>query len=140
MVDKARACGGYHDLVVAELTAFLTDGPPQRYDLIVSADTLVYFGSLEHVLRGAAASLRPGGHLVFTVEAAEGDDGDGFVLNPHGRYAHGEPYVRHVLEHVAGLEVLAVGREPLRMEMGQPVRGLIVTARKPGPSSVSPEQ
>jgi predicted TPR repeat methyltransferase len=134
MVDKARARGGYHDLVVAELTAFLTNGPPARYDLIVSADTLVYFGSLDDVLRGAAASLRPGGHLVFTVEAADGDDGDGFVLNPHGRYAHREPYVRDVLGRAAGLEVLEVAREPLRMEMGQPVRGLIVTARKPGPS------
>lgn len=134
MVDKARARNAYDELVIAELTAFLNDGPAARYDLIVSADTMVYFGSLEHVLRGAAASLRVGGHLVFTVEALEGDAdgrGPGFVLNPHGRYGHGEPYVRQCLERGTGLEVLEIVRDTLRTEMGQPVRGFIVTARKP---------
>lgn len=135
MVEKARARNEYDDLVVAELTAFLNDAPPGRYDLIVSADTLVYFGALEDVLRGAAAALRPGGHLVFTVEALRDDAtaaGPGFVLNPHGRYAHGEAYVRQSLTR-AGLEVVNIGHDSLRTEMGQPVAGLIVAARKPDP-------
>jgi predicted TPR repeat methyltransferase len=34
----------------------------------------------------------------------------------------------------AGFDVLDVARDTLRMEIGQPVHGLIVTARKPGTS------
>jgi predicted TPR repeat methyltransferase len=132
MVDKCRARGQYHELVEGELTAFLeqSDG---AYDAIVSADTLVYFGDLSRVLRAAARALRAGGILVFTVESLDGApesvQAQGFFLHPHGRYGHAEPYVRQVLQD-AGLEVLDVGRDTLRMEIGQPVRGLIVTARK----------
>jgi predicted TPR repeat methyltransferase len=134
MVEKARGRGAYHDLVVAELTAFLQSAPPGSYDLIVSVDTLVYFGDLSDVLCGASRALREGGLLAFTVESLDGEpDGiqaAGYHLNPHGRYGHGEPYVRRVLE-AAGLDVVEIGRDTLRMELGQPVRGLIVTAQKP---------
>ena len=41
---------------------------PGAFDVIVSADTLVYFGALEEVVAAAAKALRPGGVLVFTVE------------------------------------------------------------------------
>lgn len=54
MVDKARERGGYDALAVAELTAFLNERP-DAYDLIASADTLVYFGALEPVLTAALA-------------------------------------------------------------------------------------
>jgi predicted TPR repeat methyltransferase len=141
MVEKARARDVYHDLIVAELTAFLADGPPARYDLIISADTVVYFGALEHLLAAAARALRPGGHLVFTVESWDGedaaasatdDDAPGFVLNPHGRYAHRESYVRRCAERIAGLADVEIVRQTLRLEMGQPVHGFVVAARKPG--------
>jgi predicted TPR repeat methyltransferase len=135
MVEKARSRGAYHDLVVAELTEFLHSAPPDSYDLIVSVDTLVYFGELSKVSAGVSHALRAGGLLVFTVESLDGApdavQAAGYHLNPHGRYGHAEPYVRRVLES-AGLDVLEVGRGTLRMELGQPVRGLIVTARKPG--------
>ena len=59
----------YDELTQAELTAYLRDHP-DGFDVIVTADTLVYFGALEEVAAAAAAALRPGGVLVFTVEEA----------------------------------------------------------------------
>jgi len=128
MLDKARERNCYDALEVAELTAYM-QSHPRAYDLIVSADTLVYFGDLTEALAAAAASLRPGGHLIFTVEELPNGPGHqaGFWLNPHGRYSHREDYVRGKLE-AAGMTPLAVGRAVLRTENKQPVAGLVVTA------------
>ena len=45
---------------------------PDAFDVIVSADTLVYFGALEDVLAAAAGAFRPGGLLIFTLEHGVG--------------------------------------------------------------------
>jgi predicted TPR repeat methyltransferase len=52
MVEKARGRRAYDNLVVADLTEFM-QGHTEAYDLIISADTLCYFGDLEHVLQTA---------------------------------------------------------------------------------------
>lgn len=125
MLDKARQRGCYDRLEAVELTQHLC-AQPGAYDLVVSADTLCYFGPLDTLAHAAAGALRPGGHLVFSVEA---DEGETFVLHPHGRYSHARGYVERCLT-AAGFRVEAVAHEDLRTERGEPVRGLIVTARK----------
>ncbi|MDP4024942.1 tetratricopeptide repeat protein [Methylobacterium sp. NEAU 140] len=125
MLDKARARGCYDRLDQGELTAHLRDHPG-AYDLVTCADTLCYFGRLEPVFAAAARALRPGGHVVFSVEAGEG--GQDFTLHGHGRYSHAAAYVTGCLD-AAGLRDAAVVRDVLRMERGQPVPGLVVTAR-----------
>ena len=127
MLEKAAARGGYRLLEAAELTAWLAQHPA-RYDLIVSADTLCYFGALEDVAAAAALALRPAGTLVFTLEEWTGAGDTSFHLNPHGRYSHSEAYARAVLA-AAGLDVLAVQRHALRTELGAPVAGLAIAAR-----------
>ena len=128
MLARARARDVYDELAQRELTAYLRD-LPDSFDVIVSADTLVYFGRLEEVAAAAANALRPGGALVFTVEAlAEGTSGDGYVLSPNGRYRHSRAYVEGVLSD-AGLEPEIVPAE-LRLEAGEPVAGLVVRAPK----------
>src|SRR5215471_13230587 len=97
MLDQARARNVYDELVKGELTAFLRDAHAP-YDVIVSADTLCYFGPLHEVVAAAAAALRPGGRFVFTVEELIGGESDpGYSLSLHGRYAHARPYVERVL-------------------------------------------
>lgn len=129
MIERARTRRDYDELVIAELTAFLTDRPA-AYDLIVSADTLVYFGQLEPVLTAAAMALRPGGWLAFTVERLEDAAASGdFSLDPSGRYRHSEAYLRRVLALV-GMAVESLETVTLRLEGGQPVIGFLVTARK----------
>lgn len=129
MVDKARERGGYDELAVAELTAFLNERPG-AYDLIASADTLVYFGALEPVLTAATRALRPGGWLVFTAEQISVDQAsDGYFLNKSGRYSHTADYLERSLAGV-GLELLARTDAMLRQEGDQPVTGHVVLARK----------
>jgi predicted TPR repeat methyltransferase len=50
----------YDDLETAELTAYM-HAHAGAFDLIVSADTLVYFGDLGPAAAAAATALRPGG-------------------------------------------------------------------------------
>ena len=129
MIERARTRGDYDELVVAELTAFLA-ARTAAYDLIVSADTLVYFGRLEPVLTAAATALRPDGRLAFTVERAEdAEAADGFRLDPSGRYRHAETYLRRVLVG-SGMAVETLEPVTLRLEGGQPVVGLLVLTRK----------
>jgi predicted TPR repeat methyltransferase len=130
MLELAARRNSYRQLEEAELSAWLA-AHPASYDLIVSADTLCYFGALGEVVSHAAATLRAGGHLVFTLEESlAAQAAPQFTLNPHGRYSHTEAYAREVLQQ-AGLTVLEVRRETLRMELEVPVAGLAIAARKP---------
>lgn len=129
MLERAAARNVYDELVQAELTEFLS-GNFDRFDAIVSADTLVYFGALDDIVRGAFSALRAGGLFVFTLEKADDDAPADYWIGIHGRYSHKAPYVRGVLEG-AGFDILSVEKEVLRQESGEPVSGLLTVARKP---------
>lgn len=134
MLDRAAVRGGYDSLHCAELTAFMAQRP-DSWDTVVSADTLCYFGDLAPVLQAAWSALRPGGRLVFSVEAlseqAESAEGHpGYVLHHHGRYAHGQAYLRRQLA-AACFELLSLETDVLRVEVMRPVQGWLVLARRP---------
>lgn len=126
MVAKARARGGYDELAVGELTAHLA-ARRHAYDVVVSADTLIYFGDLSPVMRSARTALREGGWLAFTLEALEGPD-DRFELASSGRYRHTRGCVERVLA-AAGFDEVRLARAALRKELGKPVPGWVVLAR-----------
>ncbi len=131
MLEKATARGGYDDLQVAELTAFLAS-LRSEYDSIVSADTLIYFGDLDAVMQAAATALRAAGTIIFTVEkSADSESSAGFTLDHTGRYTHAEPYVRAALSR-AGFEVRSLETVALRQEFFTPVQGFVVVAKKAG--------
>jgi predicted TPR repeat methyltransferase len=139
MLEKAKVRNTYDVLDAAELTAYMRDRPA-AFDLVVSADTLVYFGDLGEAMAAAARTLRSGGHLVFTVEQAPADLGPpGYLLIPHGRYGHSEAHVRATLT-AAGLTVVAINRAHLRLENKVPVDGFVVTARYIDPSELAVAQ
>jgi predicted TPR repeat methyltransferase len=126
MLAQARSKDIYDELVEDELTHFLCSRPGE-FDIVVSADTLVYFGDLRDVAVAAHAALRPGGLFVFTVEELVSEDHELSIrLEPHGRYAHSRWYVERVLAE-SGFSVEVVPAE-LRMESGVPVRGLVLRA------------
>jgi predicted TPR repeat methyltransferase len=132
MLDRARHRGGYDVLYRVELTAFIDD-QPQAFDVIVSADTLCYFGDLSAVSVAAYQSLRPGGRLFFTVEVLQPADATGpqtgFLLQTSGRYSHTKDYVRSKLLE-AGFTNLALEEVVLRNEAAEPVHGYLVTAQR----------
>ena len=63
--------GVYDELQQAEIVRFLQE-TAERFDLIVAADVLNYFGDLSPVFTGIACVLRPGGHCAVTLEVGEG--------------------------------------------------------------------
>jgi len=126
MLARAKEKNVYDELLHAELTNYLRENRA-AFDLIVSADTLVYFGDLREVIAVAAGALRMNGQLVFTLErAAEGETNVGYRLESHGRYSHVRSYVEQVLCAV-GLQPKVVDAD-LRTEAGAPVQGLVVRA------------
>jgi predicted TPR repeat methyltransferase len=127
MLTQAKEKEVYDELLQTELAGYLS-GHPDAFDIIVSADTLVYFGALDEVLAAAAAALRAGGLLIFTVERAMGDAAPDFRLELHGRYTHAQRYVERLLTQ-AGL-LVEIAHSELRMESGVPVPGLVVRARR----------
>ena len=128
MLDRARARNVYDELVKRELTAYLRESR-STFDVIVSADTLVYFGALGEVVAASANALRAGGRLVFTVEELSGASSDaGYAIRSHGRYGHTREYLERVLSG-ANLRPEIVPAE-LRLEAGEPVKGLVVLAEK----------
>jgi predicted TPR repeat methyltransferase len=129
MLKRAGVRKLYDDLLMGELTAFV-GAVPAAWDLIVSADTLVYFGDLAAAMTAAHRGLRPGGSMVFTLErATEGEAPQGFRINPHGRYSHTEGYVRRVLA-AARLDARQITPVHLRLELKKPVEGLLVVASR----------
>lgn len=130
MLAKAAPRQVYDELVKAELTAYLLS-QHQAHDLIVSADTLCYFGNLQAVSQAAAGALRQGGWLVFTVESLEGGDaGAQHHLNPHGRYSHRRDHVEQALAQAGFVNSTAQSIQ-LRNEGGVPVQGWLFTAQHP---------
>lgn len=144
MLAQARD-RGYDELQREELGAHLSRRP-FCYDAIVSADTLCYFGDLCVLSERAFSALVPGGWFLFTVESLDALEPDrtslpraeppsdpsahGFRLLFHGRYAHAASHVRGALAE-AGFTEIVVRPEVLRMEVGEPVQGWLVRARRP---------
>lgn len=127
MIEKARLRGGYDELVVAELTAYL-QANLAAWDVVLSADTLIYFGDLVPVMSAACAALRADGWLAFTMEALDGDE-DRFELSSSGRFRHTRSHVERVLNSV-GFGGVTITEAVLRKEVGKPVVGWVVLARK----------
>jgi len=136
MVELARKREVYDELVVDELTTYLCKHAA-AFDLIVSGDTLVYFGDLGEVLPAAARALRPGGILAFTVEkVAAAEAPQGFRIRPSGRYGHSRDYLTETLA-AAGFRDTSFHEVGLRKEAGQWVEGFLVSARLPTESQPS---
>lgn len=114
----------YDELVTAEVGAHLGDHAG-AYDGAVAADVFCYLGDLRPVVRAAHRALRPGGVLVFTVEAA--GDTAGWDLALTGRYTHGRG---HVLEAMAAFADVSVDDVELRTEAGRPVAGYVVAGTR----------
>ena len=128
MIAKTKG-RGYDQVIVAELSAFLAT-QLDKFDLIVSADTLNYFGDLSGVVQNSFAALRKTGRLIFSLEHDEDIDRDnGFLLTHSGRYSHCQSYVEQQLI-AAGFSSVEFTQGHLRVESGNPVVGLIVCAQK----------
>jgi predicted TPR repeat methyltransferase len=126
MIEQARAKALYDRLEVLDVLQFLTAEQVAQatYDLIVAADVFVYLPDLAPVAAAAARVLAPGGVFAFTVES---HPGDGVILGPALRYAHGTGHVRAAIGS-AGLKLLILDETATRTEKSLPVPGFVVVA------------
>jgi predicted TPR repeat methyltransferase len=81
------------------------------------------------VFVAARSALRPGGTLVFTLEASPDDTAADFVLTPSGRFAHTHAGIRARLAQ-AGLVERRIAAASPRDEGGKAVPGWLVVATR----------
>lgn len=124
MIAQAQAKNIYDRLEVGDILSVVATEQPRNYGLVLAADVFVYVSDLVPVIAAIARVLAPGGLLAFTVET---HPGDGVVLQPTLRYAHGANYIRAALVD-AGLTALRLSETSVRTEKGEPVPGLVVVA------------
>jgi predicted TPR repeat methyltransferase len=125
MLARARSKNIYDELAVSELTAFLKQ-TDEKFDVIVAADVLSYFGRLDPVFENLPRVLKQRGVFISSVELAS--EGEGSEINPNGRYRHGKPYVNDVAR-ACGFTLVREVADMGRMEFGSPVTFLVSVFR-----------
>ncbi len=126
MIEEARKKGLYDRLAVGDIATFLADQEAASAHLIIAADVFAYIAEFGEVCAAATRALVPGGLFGFTVET---HDGEGAIVGPKMRYAHGRDFVRGALLEV-GLTLVELTSASSRTENRVPVPGLLVLARK----------
>lgn len=129
MIRKAAQHNVYERFHQVNVLDALRDTPSDHYEAITCCDVLVYVGDLSSVVPNALRILKPGGHFIFSCEAA-GEDEPDMILRPTERYAHKASAVRRLCEQAGFSEVIIEDLPSLRKEGGQPLPGFLVTARK----------
>jgi len=93
------------------------------FDLVIAADVLVYFGSLEKILSVFAKVSAPNATLVFSCERAKNEDAPlGWRLLASGRFAHTKDHIVTYASQV-GYELSIYKEIVPRMERGEEVQG-----------------
>jgi predicted TPR repeat methyltransferase len=126
MIEKARACGLYAELEVADMAAGLAGKPDASADFVLAADAMVYVADIVPVLAEVHRVLAPGGLLAFTTETHAGE---GVILGGGLRYAHAAAHV-HEAVAAANLELALLQEASPRDEGNVPVPGLVIVATK----------
>ncbi|WP_442579230.1 methyltransferase domain-containing protein [Mesorhizobium sp. ASY16-5R] len=124
MLRKARARKIYDRLVKSDLQCLTLEA--QSADLMTAADVFIYVGALERIAATVSSALLPGGLFAFSVERHDGPED--FILRETRRYAHSEDYVRKTLRN-AGMELVVLSTDTIRMDRAETVAGLFVLAQ-----------
>jgi predicted TPR repeat methyltransferase len=126
MLELAAARGVYDALEREDIVAYLGRAAA-RFDRIVAADVLIYFGDLSAVFAETAKALRGGGHFAFSTELHEGE---GYRLQTSGRFAHSPDYVKRIAE--PWFDEVAAVRTTIRLEGNERTPGhLFLVRRRP---------
>ena len=132
MVNKARDRDLYDKLCVDDLVSHLKQaaaGVEGFYDLLISADTLVYLGDLAPVFLAANEVSTSGALFAFSVESLEAiGGGNGYRITSSGRFAHSASYIRDLALQF-GWEIIAIEERVLRKNAGSNVVGWLVLIR-----------
>jgi predicted TPR repeat methyltransferase len=120
MLAMAAQKNGYDELIESELCEFLKD-KSDRYDLILSGDTLVYIGELKEIFQFAHRALKPKGLFAFNTEISTADH---FKMNQSGRFLHHKNYIDS-LANEFNFKVVYYETATTRLQNNAPVLGHI---------------
>jgi predicted TPR repeat methyltransferase len=124
MLEKARAAGGYDELIEGDIASVL-EGRSDRFDLFVATDVMIYLGDLREPFAAAARRAAPNALFAFSTELG---DHESFALDKTGRFSHARAYVEREAR-AAGFEIVECRDEVIRMERGVPARGQVFLMR-----------
>ena len=127
MLEKAAQRGLYKKLEKDDMESYLIK-QRNKFDLIIAADVLTYFGALENVFCACFKSLAERGIMVFSISKNE-KDSISWQQHFSGRFVHGEKYVQKVLKQ-SGFQEAIFKPCVLRKEGEKDVLGWVVTAFK----------
>jgi predicted TPR repeat methyltransferase len=121
MVKKAIALKDVYDLAKAsDLQGHLRKCRDESFDLIISADVLMYLYDLAPMFKEVKRVLKKGGTFAFSTEALEEEVGQDVLERSSGRYAHSRKYVHLLAED--GLELQSLVNVLGRMDEGKEIR------------------
>lgn len=110
----------YNELVLTDILSFLQN-KRDCYDLVIAADTLVYFGDLQEAFTLINQALKQKGLFLFNLEISASN---AFQMTESGRFAHSKQYITEIAMKV-GLICLEVKAATLRIQNKQPVEGYL---------------
>ena len=128
MIEKAAQHNVYDKFHLVDVVAAVKATPANQYHVIAALEVFVYIGDLSEVVPNALRVLVPGGHFVFSCEAADADEPE-FSLQETFRYTHQRSYLQRLMDE-AGFEDISVEERSVRMHAGKPVNGLLVIGKK----------
>jgi predicted TPR repeat methyltransferase len=112
-----------HNTLNAVTTSSERQIESKKFDLIVAADVLVYFGQLDSLIDTFAHISANTAGLIFSCERASEEEAPlGWRLMPSGRFAHTKRHAVAAAEN-AGYELVTYEEIIPRMERGEEVRG-----------------
>jgi len=101
MLRLAEEKHEYDRLIEQEIVAFLMQDET-KYDLIVAADVLPYFGSLDNLFKAVRARIKPQAYWILSAEISPNPD---WQLQETSRFCHHPSYI-HALAHKNQFNVL----------------------------------
>ncbi len=125
MLDHCRRRPCYTELVEGAAEPWLAE-TPDRFDLVLAGDVLIYIGDLRPVFAGVHRVLEPGGLFAFSTETTEVP---GYELRTSGRFAHCLTAVDELLAQ-ANLQLVARRPAIIRVERDKPLDGHLTLARR----------
>ena len=126
MLDKARNKKSYDQLIQSSLETGINKYH-DYFDLVVSMDTLIYFGDLSAVFKNTHKALKEKGLFIFSLEKY--DKETEYQLCHHGRYEHSKNYIMVTLEKF-NYDLIELEERVVRKEHNEDVDGWLVVARK----------
>jgi predicted TPR repeat methyltransferase len=128
MLQMAREKQIYDQLLEGEIIETLIS-MQDNFDLILCADTLVYFGALDQLFKLINKRISAHGLFAFSIEPGETMP---YQLQPSGRYRHHPNYLQALC---ADLELTCLWHKTIigRQENDQPVHSVIYITKKANP-------